>query len=865
MTIPYDESQRLAALERLQILDTPADEDFDNLTSLACNCLQVPIALVSLVDVNRQWFKSRSGLEAQQTPRDISFCTHVVSVREAMIIEDAFEDERFCNNPLVTDAPHVRFYAGIPIHDSEQHVLGTFCVIDHQPRHFEPQQVTVLERLAKQAEVLIQLKHQSQLLHREQARYRAIVQGAAAGIVRIDQAGTIIESNAFTQSMLGYDAKELEQQNVRMLMPEQWSAHHDGYLAAYLETGQGQVIGRGREVEALHKDGHVIPVHLAVSAVKVARQKDLEFIGILSDLSQVQQARKRERQEKLLLKVLHRGLTDYHALISEDQLWTFLQEALCELTGSEYSLIGEVLYQENQAKLKIHAITDLSWSSDSQQLMQNLVRGDMTLSDPKTMLGRVFAGGEVVLSNQMQVDERGGHLPSGHPQLYRYLGVPIIDRGQVIGMYAIANASSDYTEEQVRWLKPFNSTCALLINLYRQLNLQQKFTEQLQEARDQAEQASQAKTEFLSSMSHELRTPLNSILGFAQLLESNTKAPLTERQLRQVHQIIRSGQHLLELINEVLDLARIESGHMQVSLEPIQLSDVMDEVTEIMLPIAEQYSIQLQQPVLEEAVSVLADYTRLKQVLINLVSNAVKYNQTHGRVWMTFESNDGGFLRVRVYDTGPGIEEGQLHLLFQPFNRLGAESATVEGTGVGLALTKKLVELMHGNIGVDTRVGEGSCFWFDLPLSEGSHALNSAANSFSSLQVTKTEGYQVLYVEDNPANQRLMQDVFDLIDNCQLITVHCAEVGLEVAYSEPPDLILMDIDLPGMNGFEAQRLLRDHPSTRHIPVIAVTAGASQKQQQIALEQGFNLYITKPFDIAELINHVLQLLNGEAEG
>lgn len=209
--------------------------------------------------------------------------------------------------------PHIRFYAGIPVHDEEGFVLGTFCIIDRQPRMLDDSQLKILKRLAGQAQQLIQLKFNSRLLQRERARYQAIVQGAAAGILRIDQFGKVLKANDYTLSLLGYRVEDVIGNNVRMLMPERWAQHHDSYVQNYLSSGEGKVIGIGREVEALHRNGHAIPVHLAVSAVKVSGQEDQEFIGILSDLSQVHQARHRERQEKLLLKVLHRGLTDYHA------------------------------------------------------------------------------------------------------------------------------------------------------------------------------------------------------------------------------------------------------------------------------------------------------------------------------------------------------------------------------------------------------------------------------------------------------------------------------------------------------------------------------------------------------------------------
>ncbi|NHH99956.1 GAF domain-containing protein [Oceanimonas sp. MB9] len=871
---PSNEPARLACLHQLQLLDTPPDPEFDQLVELACLLLNAPMGLVSLTDKERQWFRSQRGLGAQEVPRDAAFCSWVVADGAPLVVSDASQDARFADHPLVAGKPGLRFYAGMPLYLESDLVLGVLAILDTRPRTLSEEELRRLELLAGQARALLRLRWKRQMLNEQGslsdnrlARYEAITQGAAAGIVRIDGRGHIQEINDYALNLLGYQRDALLGENVSRLMPSRWAEHHDQYLRHYTEGGDARVIGKGRKVAALHRDGHSVPVHLAVGEVRLDEHHgEAEFIGILTDLSEMHQAELRERQaarqlerQQRLLSVLHKGLTDYHALMSGNRLWGFLQEALRELTGSDYSLIGEVLPGDTGPALKVHAITDLSWSEESRQLMLRLQAGEMLLTNPDSMLGQVFAGGRTVLSNRMADDPRRGGFPPGHPPLHNFLGVPIFDDGEVIGMYAIANGREDYDEKLVSWLEPFTSTCALLINLYRQLREREAVTEQLRQARDQAEQASRAKTEFLSSMSHELRTPLNAIMGFAQLLQNNRRAPLGERQLRQVEQIYKSGSHLLKLINEVLDLARIEAGRIDMSFESIEVADVVREACDILSPMAEQHGIRLLAQ-MGRCGTVTADYTRLKQVLINLLSNAIKYNRPDGQVDIRCR-RDGERLRISVRDTGEGIDPDYLDQLFQPFNRLGAENGAIEGTGVGLALTKSIVEQMQGEIGVENFPGDGCEFWFCLPLAASGPAA-ALPQELPSREVAAAGGKTVLYVEDNPANQRLLRDLFEELDDFELACVHSAELAFEMACASPPDLILMDVNLPGMSGVEAAQLLGRHPRTRQVPVVALSANAMPAEVRQARKAGFRDYLTKPVDIPRLLA-LLDELTGEA--
>ena len=375
---------------------------------------------------------------------------------------------------------------------------------------------------------------------------------------------------------------------------------------------------------------------------------------------------------------------------------------------------------------------------------------------------------------------------------------------------------------------------------------------ELEAARSAADKANLAKSEFLSSMSHELRSPLNAILGFAQLLDSDVP-PVTASQKGSIGQILHAGWYLLELINEILDLAVIESGKLSLSLEPVSVAEVMPECGAIVEQEGQKRGLTLSFPQFEQGSFVLADRTRLKQVLINLLSNAIKYNRPGGSVSVECVTA-GDRTRFSVRDTGLGLTAEKLTLLFQPFNRLGQETTSVEGTGIGLVMSKLLVELMGGVIGVDSTVGVGSVFWFELQsarppeLSPEVTAIATPRKPARAAEAVRT----VLYVEDNAANLKLVELLIGRRPELRLITAVSGVLGVELARSAAPEVILMDINLPGLNGYQALELLRYGPTTAHIPVLAISANAMVADIKKGLDAGFLRYLTKPIKADEFM-------------
>ncbi len=376
-------------------------------------------------------------------------------------------------------------------------------------------------------------------------------------------------------------------------------------------------------------------------------------------------------------------------------------------------------------------------------------------------------------------------------------------------------------------------------------------------AREEAEAANQAKTEFLSRTSHELRTPLNAIIGFAQILELDG---LDELQAESVDQILKGGRHLLELINEVLDISRIEGGQLTMSVEPVLVRDAVSEAISLIGPLAEERRIRLHSSITDDGMWALADRQRLKQVLLNLLINAVKYGRTDGTAVLSCSRADGGRLRFTVADDGPGIAPELQERLFAPFERLGAEASTVEGTGLGLTLSRALVAGMGGSMGMDSTPGEGTTFWFELSQAEAPAERAPEVGAAAAVEGTGRSG-TVLYIEDNLSNFRLIERALERLGEVRLLPAMLGQLGLDLAREHRPDVILLDLHLPDIAGEEVLARLVAEPATRQIPVVILSADASSSQADRLLASGARAYLTKPIDVLAFLGLVDELIRG----
>ena len=380
--------------------------------------------------------------------------------------------------------------------------------------------------------------------------------------------------------------------------------------------------------------------------------------------------------------------------------------------------------------------------------------------------------------------------------------------------------------------------------------------------KEKAEEANRVKSEFLTRMSHELRTPLNAILGFAQILQHRDAQGGNSKNSNDIEQILRSGWHLLDLVNDLLDLSRIEADKVDLEIENVKLHERIQDSIAIVRPLALERDISIEYPSTDKpcaGILVLADRFRLKQVLLNLLSNAIKYNRQGGDILIECQPAANERVRIVVKDTGSGIAAEDFPALFEPFSRLYLETYAQEGTGIGLAISKQLVELMGGSIGVESERGKGSSFWIELALSPAEAKILGPGLSASATQASDKNTYDVLYIEDNPSHLQLMDAIFAEQPDLHLRTAHTPSLGLELALQHSPDLIICDICLPGMDGFQVLTKLQQSEALHSIPVIALSANASPAVIERGLRAGFRRYLTKPVNLEELIQAMEELL------
>lgn len=789
--IPDYEEERLVALYNLELLDSEPEERFDRITRLARSYFDFPIALISLVDRDRQWFKSIVGLEAESLPRDTSFCGHAILQEEVFSIPDASLDPRFADNPLVIGEPYIRAYYGVPLRAPDGFRVGTLCLVDHKPRVLSAEQLDTLRDMAKMVEDKLALNNilrQANLADKRQRRLNAILQTEMDAIVSIKSDGSIVGANPATETLFGYAVDQLIGQSVDQLLAKPFLNPLNISNNSELPLQANQNRGFREERVGLRASGEEFPLELSLSQIEIDGES--QTILIMRDVSE---RKTYESQLDHLLERLRRSQEFAHIGSWE---WDMQTDSLFWSNGAAdiFGLVPENMQLTiNEFVERIHiddrdkvtqAVSQCVEQRESYDIEHRIIRadgqeywvqerGDVVYNDqgqPERMLGVVIdidakKRAEVELHErrrqlkQAQKRARLGHwranLQTGeliwsgviyeifgidpaiapdvdlfmqtvHPddrvliddshEAMRKTGVhDVVHRivrpdGEIRIVHELAEMQMDNQGEPLYLIGTVQDVTEL--KQAEQDLLQQQV--QLRKAIDKAEHASQAKTEFLSSMSHELRTPLNSILGFAQLLHKDQH--LNELQKDSLNEIIQAGKHLLELINQILDFASIESGQVEFNFENVSLNKALNECLSLLKPQAVNKKLEL---ILElpEEFKVKADRLRLKQVILNLMSNGIKYNQLAGKLKLQAKSN-AEFVRLSVTDSGLGIPSEKIKKLFTPFERLDKQGSAIEGSGIGLSISKTLIEQMGGEIGVEssTQAGSsGTTFWIDIP------------------------------------------------------------------------------------------------------------------------------------------------------
>jgi PAS domain S-box-containing protein len=634
--------------------------------------------------------------------------------------------------------------------------------------------------------------HDEKMAAQDLIRLASLVASTDDALFGQDEKGMITSWNHGAQKIFGYSADEIVGSSIMRLIP---TSAHAIEREVQRRIVAGEHVGNFESTRRA-KDGRQFPASITISPLKDNTGKVVGASKVLRDITDRKRVEDVLRESEGRLSGILRQTPAGIVQIDATGRMTLVNRRWCEMIGySEAELLGKNTIE----------ITHTSSVAATNELIRSLREG--------------------------------------------------ADNAQIEKLYVRKDGSVLNAQSNVSAMRSRDGEFLGLIAVIMDISERKQFELELQNAKDGAERANLAKSDFLSNMSHELRSPLNAILGFAQLIESSSPPP-TVSQKRGVDQILKAGWFLLELINEILDLAQIEAGKLPIFMEPLSVDKIVGECMDMVEAQAQSRNISVAMLNCSDVNFVLADRTRLRQVLINLMTNAIKYNRDGGTVIVDCQPTTKGRVRLSIKDSGEGLTPDELTQLFQRFNRLGKEASSEEGTGIGLVMSKRLVELMNGEIGVESTPGAGSVFWVELALtndSQGALALDQVAAFAPPTLAPPKPVRTVLYVEDNAANLMLISECLARRSDIRMIESPDGRTGVATALAWQPDVILMDINLPGMSGMEAMGILSRDLATAHIPVIALSANAMPQDIKSYLDAGFFRYLAKPLNIQEFLN------------
>lgn len=876
-TIPANEDERLNALRALNVLDTQPEERFDRLTRLLQHILQVPIALVSLVDSDRQWFKSHQGLDARETPRDISFCGHAILGSEIMVVPDATADVRFADNPLVLGDPDIRFYAGAPLTLSSGLRVGTLCAIDRQPRALSEDQLSALRDLAACVTDELERWERGRLaadLTLLQSQYSAIVAASNDAILSQTLDGVITTWNPAAEVLFGYSAVDAIGQSVAMLVPEDRAGERMEILARVRE---------GEHIEQLEtvrtgRDGSRIDVSVSVSPILDEAGDVVGVMDTVRDISarklaelelaeRMQELRERAKEQRCLYGVA--DLAGDNSLTQEEFLSRavrLLPDALQRPEDARARIVFESQEYRSGAldasliavmsspiningvecgMVEVGYLVETPAADEGLFLSEERALLDVVAGQIGRAIEQIRAGGEVqatlrlvnsildtVLDGVLTIDDRGTLL-SCNPAGERIFGYT---RTELIGRNVRILMPEPYTSEHDRYLARYNATHEpRVIGIGREVIGLRKdgstFPMDLAVAetsdadrtmfvgivRDITErkQMERMKSEFVATVSHELRTPLTSIRGALGLLAGKFSDTLPAKALKLLDTANRNSERLILLINDILDLEKVESGALEFDFRTTDLMEVAHRSVAAYEDYGRQRSVRLRLSGAPEVTTVLADGHRLEQVFANLISNAVKYSPDGGTVDVVLANTESS-IRVSVRDSGQGIPKAFRSRIFQPFAQADSSDTRQKGgTGLGLSITKAIVERHGGTIDFSSEEGKGTEFFFEIPLSQ--------QQPDRTLPIRRPV---LLICEPDAELGRHLAELLeqDGLDSDLAVT---AAAALEMLAAKRYRAVIVDPDLPDMDGPTLIQRVRENDATRNLPVVMVSGHAQE--------------------------------------